>query len=154
MKTTKIVLVIAFLIMSCSNNDKNKGFYDYSRVSYIYRLPVIEPYEITSRDNGANWVISFKDSPPAHAIQFIKSIGRQDSIFVVYSPMDLSVPGHPPVWLVVDAAEKKEKVFTEEKAYMLHLKSNHLEKVKLYDIQTVFMDFDKKKKLPPEWLIN
>lgn len=139
--------------MSCWNKDKEEGFYSYSKVNYIYRLPVIEPYEITSPDNGVNWAIAFKNSPPpAHGVQFLTKIGIHDSVFVVYSPRDLSFSSdHPQVWAVIDITKKEEKVFTTEAEYNTHLKSRGLKEIKLYDINAVFANFDKNKKLPPEW---
>lgn len=77
--------------MSCWNgNKKDDGFYDYSRINYIYRLPIIEPYEITSPDNGSSWSIAFKNNPPpTHGVQFLTNIGIRDSVFILYSPRDL-----------------------------------------------------------------
>jgi len=154
MRRTVTFLIISFLYMSCWNNDKQEGFYDYSRISYIYRLPVIEPYEITSPDNGANWTIAFKSSPPpAHGVQFLTNIGIRGSVFVVYSPRDLSFSSdHPQVWAVIDISKKTEKIFTKEAEYYAYLKSIGLKDIKLYDINEVFVDFDKNKKLPLEWI--
>jgi len=140
MRITVIFLIASFLNTSCWNNDKEEDFYNYSRISYIYRLPVIKPYEITSPDNGKNWAIAFKNSPPpVHGVQFLTNIGIQDSVFIVYSSEDLSVPGHPQVWAVIDVVKKE-----------VHLKNKGLEDIRLYEINTVFETFDKNKKLPHE----
>lgn len=152
MRKVITVTVMAFLFGSCNwgTNKKKVGFYDYSRVNYIYRLPLIEPYEITSPDNGASWGIAFKNNPPAaHGVQFLTNIGIQDSVFVVYSPKDLSFSSdHPQVWVVVDVANKEEKIFTNEKDYNTHLKNKGLKDIKLYEINPLYTDFDKNRKLP------
>jgi len=139
--------------MSCRDNRKTEDFYSYSKISYIYRFPLIEPYEITSPDNGVNWVIEFKNTPPpARGIQFLTHIGVKDSVLVVYSPRDLSFSSdHPQVWVVVDVAKKEEKVFTSEIDYGAHLKSKGLVEIKLYEINKIFENFDATNKLPPEW---
>lgn len=140
--------------MSCWNNAKEEGFYEYSRISYIYRLPVIEPYEITSPDNGANWTITFKNNPSSihDGAQFLTKIGIHDSIFIVYSPRDLSFSSdHPQVWALIDIPKKEEKVFTSEKDYKVYLRAKGIEDLKLHDINALFIDFDKNKRLPPEW---
>lgn len=151
-----IAVVGAMLLASACNvggSKKDVGFYDYSKINYIYRLPLIEPYEVTSPDNGANWTLSFKNvSPPSHGVQFLTKVGIKDGFFVAYSPRDLSFSSdHPKVWAVVDVMKKEEKVFTDEAAYKAYLKSKGLEEINLYELNTVFQKFDSSKTLPDEW---
>ena len=152
MRTGIIFLFTFFLIVSCWNNNQQQGFYDYSRVSYIYRLPIVDPYEITSPDNGVNWIIELKtNSSPSHEAQFLTKIGIHDSMLVVYSPRDLSVPGHPQGWVVVDIPIKEEKIFSNESDYKLYLRQKGVKDMQFRNVNDVFADFDKIKKLPPEW---
>jgi hypothetical protein len=148
-----ITYFILFLSISCASNNNKDTFYKSSRHSYIYRLPLIKPYEITSRDNGATWILAFqKIQNPCNGVQFLARVGIHDSTIVLYSPNDFSFSGeHPPVWAVIDVLNGVENVFTEEKDYKFYLREKKLGAIDLYDIQKVFELFDKEGKLPDEW---
>ena len=153
-KTLIYFPIMACFFICCNLKDKKETnrFYNYSRINYIYRLPIIEPYEITSPDNGASWSIAFKNfPPPTHGVQFLTKIGVKDSVFIVYSPRDLSFSSdHPEVWVVVNT-RKDERVFTTENEYKRYLLTQGINEIKLYDINTVFREFEEKVILPPEW---
>lgn len=144
-----------FFLTTCNSGSGKKevGFYDYSKIDYIYRLPLIEPYEITSPDNGVNWILAFKGtSPPSHGVQFLTKVGMKDSVFVVYSPRDLSFSSdHPNVWAVVDVEKKEEKLFTNEWEYKAYLTNRGMGDISLYEINTVFKRFDNDKTLLVQW---
>jgi len=156
MKTIIIMLIlISSLLFSCNLNNKKKeqGFYDYSRSGDLYRIPLIEPYEITSADKGFTWIMEFKgNSPPSKlGTGNIDSIGLTRSYCILYNRRADLPNGMSKAWFVIDANKNEEKVFTSDDEYQIFLKSRNLNSLKLYDIKAVFIDFDKKGILPPEW---
>jgi hypothetical protein len=156
MKTTIIFLAAVFLFMSCNwSNDKEKeGFYDYSQTIDLYRIPIIEPYEITSSDKGSSWLMDFKgsNSPSNLGTGKVDSVGVKGQYFIVYSKRTaLPAIGMIEAWFVINATTKEEKVFMTRQEYNEYLKNQNIDETKLYDINTVFRDFEEKRKLPPEW---
>jgi hypothetical protein len=135
-------------------NDSKQGFYDYSRINYVYRLPLIEPYEIKSPDNGATWVMDFKNpNPPSKmGVQFLTQVGIKDSIIVVYAKNDYSYSSdHPELWTVVNAAGQSENIFLSKQEYENYLKSQNAGNITLYEINGVYELFDTENKLPDGW---
>lgn len=160
MERNKIIKAILFLMISTSIGScnlgtlKKKGFYDYSRISYIYRLPLIEPYEIQSPDNGNIWTLGFRTSPPPSimGVQFLSKVGIKQSIIVVYSKNDFSHSSeHPELWTVINTSAQTENIFLTADKYERYLKSQNIHDIKLYDINEVFKIFDTEKRLPIEW---
>lgn len=155
MKKAIACLVMTFLFMSCwnSHNNKKEGFYDYSQTWDLYRVPLIEPYQIISADKGHSWSLNLKGNEikGVSSINNIQSIGLYDTIFTVFSPR-IDIPGdRTNVWFIINAAKKEGKYFVTEKDFKNYLKEHGLAEIKLYEINQVFTDFDKEKRLPPEW---
>lgn len=157
MECKKIIFAIVFAFLcGCGLIENHKiGFYDYSRLDYEYRLPLLKPYEITSSNDGSNWLLINKLRNPSFrtkGVQFLSQVGIKDSIIVLYSPRDLSFSSdHPQIWTVLDLKRKSDTCLFSSDDYYGYLSSNGIDTVLLYDINLIFKDFDAQKKLPPEW---
>jgi hypothetical protein len=156
-KVIVVLLLMLFLFASCNPFSKKEedGFYNYSRISYKYRLPIHDPYEIVSMDNGKSWNLDFKGTNPPKPLgmQWLTKIGFADSFFVVYSPQDFAFSSdHDQVWTVINYRSKEEKVYTKHEAYIGFFAARKIDTAKLMDITAAFVSFEKEKKLPKEWL--
>ena len=148
-KVKFISIVYIILLSSCWADKKVPNFYEYSKVGYMYRIPIIYPYELVS-DDGNFW--SVKSSTKGG--QWLSKVGLRDSIFVVYSARDLSYSSdHPSVWLVHDVKNKIENVFLNEKDYLLYMKRKDFDTIKLYDVKQVYKEYETSLKLPNDWTL-
>lgn len=157
---TAVILFAVLLSLSCnSSGGKHKGnFYSYSHDGEICRIPLMEPYELTSPsciDTG-NWFfkLPFGTIELETQVSQIRSVGIRDSLLVIYC-RDYYKPvagkNCPDAWFVVDVAAKRDILFTAEKEYDKYLSGRHIDGVQLYRIAKLYDDFDKDGKLPPEW---
>jgi hypothetical protein len=148
--------LMLYLFASCNPFSKKEedGFYSYSRISYKYRLPIHDPYEIISMDNGKSWNFEFKGIHPPKPLgmQWLTKIGFTDSFFVVYSPQDFAFSSeHDQVWTVVNYRSKQENVYTQHATYMGFFSARKIDTAKLVGITEAFDFFEKEKKLPKDW---
>ena len=136
------------LIISTSCNEagkKKEGFYEFSQTWDLYRVPLIDPFQVISADQGNTWTLKRFDKEDV-----VSKVGINGSVMVVFSRRT-ALPGKmTQAWFVL-RPDTKEEVFTSETEYKSYLTSIGLGSVKLYDINQVFSDFDKYKKLPEEW---
>lgn len=150
MKKIKLLLIILTVIVICWLLFKEKGFYEYSKNGDYYRIPMIEPIEIRSYDYGNNWFYRFQ----FHSIksQFditnISSIGIKDSLVFLYRG------GWKETWVIVDINNSNEILFTAEESFNKYLQKSKINEVKLYDVKSVFKEFDITGNLPNEWPCN
>lgn len=141
-----------------------KGFYNYTHADFdLLRLPLVEPYEIYSVDihSAENWTTSIFKTESMYddfkGIGFngphVDSVGISGyHIFFYSSDENFDVKIQEEAWLVFNAETERGLHFTNRPMFMAYLKDSlRLDGVKLYKPQTVFKEFEKSRKLPPEW---
>ena len=138
-----------------------KGFYTYTTLYHRdnYRLPIIQPYSITSDDKGESWHFQ-SEAYGEHEFSTLKgaviSIGIIDSVrFVVHTAIRIGFTGGSEIiyyWQIINAKEKTSIESKTEKEYLAHLSSLGIDSVKLYDnLDYLYNEFHNNKVLPPEW---
>lgn len=157
------LVVLLFITHSCSNEVSNKGFYDYSQYEDICRLPLIQPYEALSFNEGRHWFYRLNDSSLSpEEFSEIDSVGIADSIIVLYKKdciafqtkngkTEMINKGGSPVWLLIDARVKSEIYLASPFSYKAFLDSLKIKQLKLNSIKQVFDTFDMKRILPFGW---
>lgn len=144
--TTLIILLV--IITACNSDTKIKsiGFYDYTKKWDLNRIPLIEPYQLLSADNGHSWVFKRNDKEDV-----INYAGISDSTIVLFSKRT-ALPGMmSKAWFVIKLNPYNEKLFTNEMDYKKQLENFGLSSVKLYDVKLIFQEFSQLNKLPKEW---
>jgi hypothetical protein len=152
--SAKWKIIIRFVIMIClpigcnqsGNNQKKDGFYDYSQTLDLYRIPLIEPYQIISADRGYSWMFE-----RAGLSNVVNQVGIEDSVIVLYSSRTALNDGMSQAWFVLKAGTKEEKLFKTEEDYNKYLRLIGIDSIRIYEVNQVFAEFDKNKRLPPEW---
>jgi hypothetical protein len=140
------------MLLSC----KNKGFYEYSKIGDVYRIPLLEPYEANSYSYGTSWFfeLPFNNMKYKSQVADIKLIGVEGSHIVVYTERTSLPQGMSEAWFVIDLDGKTEKFFTTEASYKEEIEKEGIETIILYNVKEVFKEFDEEKKLPLEWVKN
>jgi hypothetical protein len=148
-KTIIRSVIVICLLTGCNqseNNQKKDGFYDYSQTLDLYRIPLIEPYQIISADRGYSWMFE-----RGGLSNVVNKVGIEDSVIVLYSSRTALVDGMSQAWFVLKAGSKEEKVFKTEEDYNKYLRFIGIDSIRIYEVNQVFTEFDKTKRLPPEW---
>jgi hypothetical protein len=158
-----LTVIFLYTTYSCSNEVGKKGFYDYSEYEDVCRLPLIQPYEALSFDDGKSWFYRLRDSSLS-PFQFseIDSVGIADSIIVLYKKDCIAFQtksgktvmiskGGSPVWLLIDVRIKSETYLASSFSYKNYFDSLKIKQPKLNSIRQVFDTFDVKRTLPFGW---
>ena len=147
-----IYLSILLTFISCQNTEKEMKDGFYSNFSYgdIIRIPLIEPLELVSPDDGQNWffkpVFNQLDNFNLE-IDNVESYGVHDSLIVVYSKRLYIKSQMTEAWVVTDLSKEVERVFLTEKEYDSWIKSNDLDAIELYECNEAFQYFKNNGKL-------
>jgi hypothetical protein len=150
----KKIILAAFSVMllsSCgnSNNKQEMKFYKQSKAADLYRIPLIQPYELISADRGASWHYKTANDQ----IGNVDAVGINNTIVVIHSPSvyrpDLG--GNVEQWHIINASDGTEMDLTTESDYEAYKKKLNLYQIKLYNVNDLFREFDNKGTLPLEW---
>lgn len=154
---------------SCSTESNTPtDFYSSAKDADLWRVPLIEPYEVVSPTNSElnDWFIILKNpkiSGPDFTLfgdefQFtnITSIGIQDSIIVVENT-DHNWPALSGAYssvLIINSKTNQSFIYSKEHhSDEINAKYDELgiEKIKLYSWSTLKNDFLENSKFPNEW---
>src|SRR5688500_12580529 len=97
----KIIIfsLLFFALFSCQSKTKKDDFYSYTKRWDLWRVPILEPYEIISPTNTGDWFFVIKNPKLRHADYFdpgdeyefqlssIDSLGIADSVLIFKSRM-------------------------------------------------------------------
>jgi hypothetical protein len=165
------LLLVSLLFFSCQNIDRKTDFYSYSKRWDLWRVPILEPYEIVSPTEAVdvhNWHLIIK-KPRIHGRDYfdqfneyefqlsgIDSIGVIDSILVFKSSNEYwpRLGGNYKTTFIIDAKKGEQYIFSDEHHQkelrnMLHRLG--ADRVKLYYAQEVKDNFRAHLKLPEGW---
>lgn len=161
--------IIALVVNSCSTESNTPtDFYSSTKDADLWRVPLIEPYEVVSPTNSElnDWFIILKNpkiSGPDFTLfgdefQFtnITLIGIQDSIIVVENT-DHNWPALSGAYssvLLINSKTNECFIYSKEHhSDEINSKYDELgvEKIKLYSWSTLKNDFLENNKLPNEW---
>jgi hypothetical protein len=143
------LIALSFSI-SCNNH---RSFYEYSTVEDLYRLPLIEPYELTNifgvdEDRHSEWASTWNLKLIYGSVKTTRAeeVNVTKGIIYGYHPR---FDYYPPAWFVIIPEEKIEKFFKDqEKEWRSFLASKGIDSIKLYDVWEVFDKFRSDKTLP------
>jgi len=145
------LIALSFLV-SCNNQ---RSFYDYYRKEDLYRMPLIEPYELInifgSDKDRHNEMVSAWDLKLIYG-HYSFSSARAEEINVVngiifgYTPKSNL---EPDIRFIIIPKEKEEKVFKEQESeWRSFLAYKGIDSIKLYNVWEVFDKFRSDKTLP------
>jgi hypothetical protein len=147
-----ISTLLIFTLENCfweKSNSKPESFYDYSQTWDLWRIPLIQPFQVISSDRGYFWGFDNTEKNQISA----DSIGVQDSTIVVFS-QSLYIPkegGQFKAWTIIDKRTGQEDVFLSYKDYKRNLVKKNITSIILHKPSDVFKEFDKRAVLPPTW---
>ncbi|HOF17108.1 MAG TPA: hypothetical protein PLF32_05745 [Bacteroidales bacterium] len=151
----KTIIILAVLLMSCNyNNMNNKNdFYSYSKIDRDDRIPLIEPYSISS-DGKGKWIFQSEKMPLKRLSEWpVISVGIMDSANIVVNAWRLGSDSYK-IWRIVNVPNDTVVEFRTEEEYLAYLKKINIDSVKLYtDFEAIYKEFDKENgTLPSEWV--
>lgn len=151
-KIISIIIIIVLLTTSCNetrnaNNSTDMEFYNFSKTSDLYRLPLVKPHELISADRGFLWFYKGNNIDIE-----VDSIGISDLFIVIYSSSVYKpkLSGRFEQWLVINHTTNEAKTINTLSEYESFKKNNNIT-VKLYSVNEVFDVFNKSLQLPSEW---
>lgn len=142
----KILYLILFLsFTSCFNQKKeNKDFYFKSMGGHdIWRLPIIEPYELSTTNCCRTWTFSnSSEFGSDFKVNFsVDSVNYTDNSILIYSPGSLIN------WSVLDVKSKSVVNFDNHSDFALYAKSKGFTS-KLYSAESVYQSWKETCQLP------
>lgn len=147
-KINTAVIILLGILTACNseNTKKQESFYDNSKKWDLNRIPLIEPYQLLSADNGYSWVFKRNDKEDV-----INKVGISDSTIILFSNRT-ALPGMmSKAWFVIKLNPYNEKVFTNEIDYKTYLTEIGVSRADLHDVGLIFQEFNEQNKLPKEW---
>jgi hypothetical protein len=167
---TKIAAILLLLttLISCQDETRQDDFYSYTKEWDLWRVPILDPYEIVSPTNSDDWFLIIKQPKLSHKDYFnpgddyefqltdIDSVGVTDSILVFKSRREYwpKLGGDYRTTLIINAKTKEQFIFSDEhhqSEIRQKLKSLKVENVLLYSFEKVKQDFQTKRILPEGW---
>lgn len=169
MKSLVYLLAILSACTSCNfiSNSKD-NFYSYSKSGDLWRVPLIEPFEIVSPTNSSSndWFLIIKNhkidgpnyfrSGDEFQLSSIKTIGILDSVIIATNENEYwpKLSGQYPSTLILDLKTKKQFLYSnkhhssELNEKLIELK---IEEIEMLEWEKVKNDFLEKTKLPEQW---
>lgn len=167
---TKIAVILLLLatLISCQNETRQDDFYSYTKKWDLWRVPILDPYEIVSPTNSDDWFLIIKQPKLSHKDYFnpgddyefqltnIDSVGVADSILVFKSRREYwpKLSGEYATTLIINTKTKEQFIFSDEhhqSEIRQKLKSLKVENMLLYSFEEVKQDFQTKQILPKGW---
>lgn len=155
MESKTIIIGTIALFTACQSGGNEKTmkneFYTESHRDDLIRIPLLDPVELISADEGNEWLMKLPFGQIRDRnldVSAIERIGVQDSVVVVYSRSMYYDSGMREVWIIIDMKAQKETALTDEESYHSWLFSHQLQNLRLYDVNAVFKQFDHEGVLP------
>ncbi len=142
------IIFFVLLLTSCDVliNDNKKGFYEYYKNYDIIRIPLIEPYEIYSSDDGANWFFDVPFGKILEGLQIsdVKSLYVDNDLIFIYSSM-ISLPGEmTSAWFVFETKGKTSNYYTDYEQFVKDYPASK----NMKPIRIIFNEFKSNQTLP------
>jgi hypothetical protein len=143
------ILIVFTVSTSCNfRTESMNDFYAYSKVGDLWRVPLIEPYEVVSPANSGpgEWFIIIKNhkaegpnyfrSGDEFQFSSIKTIGILDSVIVATNENEYwpKLSGHYPSTLIIELKTNKQYLFSNQ-----HHKNELNEKIRELEIGNIEM---------------
>lgn len=162
-------MILLCTCFSCNfSTDHKNDFYSYSKSGDLWRVPLIEPYEIISPTNSGSddWFLVIKNhniegpkyfrSGDEFQLSSIKTIGILDSVIVATNENEYwpKLSGQYSSTLIIDLKTNRQFLYSnthhveELKETMRDLK---IEKIKMLEWNKIKNDFLENLKLPEDW---
>lgn len=156
------VLFIVCMIIYFFFSEKEKGFYQYTKSeSDLWRLPLIEPYELNSTTGeGENWcIINFskliKKFDDMNISVRVDSISLCNNLIIMYSSNNYYKSKEVEcMYLTYDVTEENGNVFVTRNEYDNYLNKRLCNHIKLYDPKILYKNYARDFSLPLEWQIH
>lgn len=162
-------IVLSVLFLSCNNGPAKDNFYSYNKTSDLWRLPLLEPYELISPTKSGDWFLvleqpdfnnnDFFNTGNEFQLSNIESIGIRDSVIVIHSTNIYwpKLGGSYNTTLLIDAKTGNKFIFSNQH-HRMDL-SEKLEELKVKTLQLrrledVWKAFQARLSLPEEWYQN
>ena len=166
-----LIHILAFLLVFTSCNFKSNSkddFYSFSKSGDLWRLPIIEPYEIVLPTNSSSddWFLIIKNhkiegpnyfrSGDEFQLSSIKTIGILDSVIVATNENEYwpKLSGQYPSTLILDLKSEEQFLYSNKHhTTELNEKLNDLKlkEIEMLEWEKVKNDFLEKTKLPESW---
>ena len=145
-------LFCLLILVSCKDN----GFYSNSKKGDVYRIPIKEPFEITSYSEGDNWSFILpknSETKKYNDITNIYSVGSRKNYIIFYTPR-IYVSKYSKMteaWFIFNTTNNNEFVYDSKNDFDSIIRILNIESVRLYEVKQLFSLFDLKKELPKDW---
>lgn len=159
---------IIFLFTACHNETPRVDFYSYTKRWDLWRVPILEPYEIVSPTNDSSWFFIIKKPNIHHKDYYndnnkfelhlsgIDSIGVKNSLIVLKSKKHYwpRLSGEYKTTLIVNTKSGEQFIYsnkhhTKELSDKLH--ELKIEDTKLYRFTAIKDNFQSTQTLPADW---
>lgn len=137
-----------FLIIVCGGC--SQGFYDYYQESDLWRLPLIDPYQLDNivgadkdQANNDNWHLLFKHSKNGvyAAGVNVTMINVDKGIIFGYGT------ANPCQHFIINTKTEQERTFDKIEDWQNELKALNVDYTRVYDVFELFEHFKNEKKL-------
>lgn len=164
------LLLIAFMSCDFRMNQKT-DFYSYTKSGDLWRVPLLDPYEIVSTSNSGlnDWCLilanhkiegpNYFRSSDRFSLSSIKSLGIQDSVIVVTNENQSwpKLSGQYSSTLIIDMKTGDQFLYSNEH-HDTNIKSKthelQIEGIQMLDWEQVKDEFMSHQKLPENWNVQ
>lgn len=153
-----------FFLVSCNsiNNDKAgtgkkmiDGFYtDIGGFGTYLRIPLIKPYE-AKRITKDEWRIDLQTPQLLElSIHHVMGLNVINNVIIIYAEGEVSIRDvkYNEAWFVIIPEMKEEKGFEKKEDFDKYLSSLQIINPKFYNVNKVYEEFSKNKKI--DWKTN
>jgi len=159
-------ILLTLVFFGCKPTQTKQDFYSYSKSSDLWRLPLLEPFELISPTNSSDWFLVIKNPDFTNPVFYtsgdefqlsnIESVGILDSVIVIHSTNIYwpKLSGSYNTTLIIDTKTQNKHIYSNQyhrsdlndKLGELNIKS-----IKLYPLESVLKSFQTNLSLPKEW---
>jgi hypothetical protein len=160
-------LYVVGCLNSCANETPTKYFYSETKRGDLWRIPLIEPYEIVSPTNQ-DWNLIIKNAHliskdyfnPGEEYGFqlsnIDSLAIEDSVIIVKSRVAYwpKLSGDYRTTLMIDTKTNEQLIFSNthhQKELDFKIQELKIKNIRFYDFAEVVIQFQSRQKLPEGW---
>ena len=155
MKQLTTLCLCFTLIAAIDSCNTKRSFYDYYAREDLYRIPLIEPYELINLYNANpdlkathGWELDFIDEKAKGHDSHVNVSNINVINGIIYGHGQDGMTDYPNFWFVVIPSEKVSKTFKEEGSWLEYLKTKQINGNDLYEVWPLFNKFKEKLTLP------
>lgn len=140
-----ITIFLSPLFAGCSS-----GFYDYYQEEDLWRIPLVEPYELKNiagakpqQSNNDNWHLLFKTPRQKHNMEGVNvtMINVEKGIIYGYGT------AYPCQHFIINTNLNQEKIYDDIEKWKQDLSALEIDPKKIFDVFDLFEKFKDEKKL-------